>query len=125
MVDGTCVGSFGVLHSCGQVQPKRRPFGLGAPVKSALAGLLALLLLLATTLSVSHLLHQSLHRADNASGHLCLACSFAKAQVSATDIGLTSALLFFCFIFSISLATASPVAGFEYSPSQSRAPPRS
>jgi hypothetical protein len=108
-----------------QVQPKRRPFGLGAPGKSALAGLLSLLLFLATTLSVSPALHQSLHLQDGANAHLCLMCSLAKGQVSAAESTLILILVVLAFLFSVSLATASPVAGFAYSPSQSRAPPRS
>lgn len=108
-----------------QVQPKRRPFGLGAPAKSALAGLLSLLLLLATTLSVSPALHQSLHLQGGANAHFCLVCSLAKGQVSTAEAALVWVLVVLFFLFSISLATASPFVGFEYFPSQSRAPPRS
>jgi hypothetical protein len=106
-----------------QVQPKRRPFGLGVPAKPALAGLLALLLLVATTLSVSHALHQSLHQSGSVNSHFCLVCSFAKGQVSTSDLTLISSLLVLLFLFSIRLASSPSTAALEYSPSQSRAPP--
>ena len=103
---------------------KQRSFGLNATFRAALAGLLAVLLLLATTLSVSHALHKSLHLQDGTSTHFCLVCSLVKGQVSTAEVGLVSGPLLLCILSISRLATVSPVEEFEYSPSQSRAPPR-
>jgi hypothetical protein len=90
---------------------------------SALGGLLALLLLVATTFSVSHALHQSLHHDGAGSGHLCLACSFAKGQVSVAAVGLFVAVLFFCCLWGVCPVGVSPSSGRDYRVSPSRAPP--
>ncbi len=103
---------------------KQRPFGLNATFRAALASVLVVLLLLATTLSVSHALHKSLHLQDGTSAHLCLVCSLVKGQVNTAEVALVSGPLLLCILFISNLATVSPVEEFEYSPSQSRAPPR-
>jgi len=91
--------------------------------KSALAGLLALLLLVAGAISVNHALHQSLHNDKAANSHFCLLCSFAKGQVSGAEVALISAVLsFFCFC-GVRLANTSIVAAIDYRLSPSRAPP--
>jgi hypothetical protein len=90
---------------------------------SALGGLLALLLLVATTSSISHALHEFLHQDGAGSGHICLACSFAKGQVSAAAVALVSAVLVFCCLWGVCLANISPFPGFDYRTSPSRAPP--
>ena len=66
--------------------------------KAGLIGLLALLLLTASTFSINHALHQRLH-APGDSGNGCLVCSFSKGQVTSADIAplwvvLVSAILF-------------------------------
>jgi hypothetical protein len=92
-------------------------------LRGALAALLALLLLAAMTVSVSELLHQSLHNRSTVNGHICLVCSFAKGQVEANEItsipvvpveGPTE--------YKLSAATCLP-SDFSYLFSQSRAPP--
>jgi hypothetical protein len=107
------------------VHLERRLSGLGRVAKPALAGLLAALLLVSATLSVSHALHQSLHRDGAANNHFCLVCSFAKGQVSAADVALASALVVFFCLCGIRAAKPSPLPGFDYRLSPSRAPPRS
>jgi len=89
----------------------------------ALGGLLVFLLLLATTFSISHVLHQSLHHDDAGSGHFCLLCSFAKGQVSAAAVALFLAVLVFCCLWGVCRAIISPFPGFDYRTSPSRAPP--
>jgi hypothetical protein len=91
---------------------------------SALGGLLALLLLVATTFSVSHELHQSLHQDRAANGHFCLVCSFAKGQVSVAAVAVFSAVLVFCCLWGVCPLGTSPFPGFDYRTSPSRAPPR-
>jgi hypothetical protein len=90
---------------------------------SALGGMLALLLLVATTFSVSHALHQSLHQDGAGSGHLCLACSFAKGQVSVAAVGLFVAVLMFCCLWGVCPVGVFPSSGRDYRVSPGRAPP--
>ena len=108
-----------------QVHRERTLSGFSRPAKPALAGLLALLLLISGTLSVSHTLHQSLHPDGAGDSHFCLVCLFAKGQVNAADVGLVSAAWAFSFFSAIRLASTSPLPGFDYRLSPSRAPPRS
>ena len=91
--------------------------------KPALAGLLAVLLLIATFLAVSGALHQSLHHDASGSHHICLICSFAKGQVNAADVAPVAALLVLCSLFSYRASIPSPLPVFDYRLSPSRAPP--
>ena len=110
----------GVIVRPGQIlfRSKRVP-------TSALGGLLALLLLVATTFSVSHALHQLLHHDGVGSDHLCLACSFAKGQVSVAAVAPFVPSLAFCCLWGVCQLGTSPFPGFDYRTSPSRAPPRS
>lgn len=103
-----------------QLEP--RLSGLRRVAKPALSGLLALLLLISGTLSVSQALHQLLHN-DAAGSHLCLVCLFAKGQVSAADVAVVAALLVLFPLFSPRPANSSPLPSFDYRLSPSRAPP--
>jgi len=107
------------------LQPQRKTCDLATVSKAALGGLLALLLLVASALSVSHELHQAAHPQGSANAHLCLLCSLAKGQVSVAAAGPIFAAVVFCFLFRARLTAASPGLSAERSPSQSRAPPRS
>jgi hypothetical protein len=91
---------------------------------SALGGLLAVLLLVATTFSVSHALHQSLHHDSAGNGHLCLACSFAKGQVSVAVVALFVSVLAFRCLWRVGTVGIAPSFGPDYRLSPSRAPPR-
>jgi len=95
-----------------------------ASCKKVLAGLLALLLLLAATLSVSHALHQSLHHDGPGNGHLCLICSLVKGQLSAADVACVCAVLIFGLVAGVRWASVTALPDFEYRLSRSRAPPR-
>jgi hypothetical protein len=95
----------------------------GSVARKALAGLLALLLLAATTLSVNHVLHQTLHQNDSSNHHLCLLCSFAKGQVSLTEVPFVSAALFLFILLGVRPADFIFLAGRDYRLSPSRAPP--
>jgi hypothetical protein len=92
---------------------------------SALAALLAVLLLVAAILSVSHALHQCLHSEGAANGHVCLLCSFAKGQVSAMPVALVCGACVFPCLWYFCLASTLPLPGFDYRFSPSRAPPLS
>ena len=105
------------------LQRKTRLSGLGGMAKPALAGLLAILLLTSATLAVSGALHQLLHNDAASSHHICLVCSFAKGQISATDVAVVAALLVLCPLLSYRASTPSPLPAFDYRLSPSRAPP--
>jgi hypothetical protein len=105
------------------VHRKRNLFAFSALAKSAFAGFLGLLLLLAVLFSVSPVLHQTLHASNNASSHLCLACSLAHGQVSAAEVGLVSAVVVPGLLLGGLLPDVSPVLAVDYRLSPSRAPP--
>jgi hypothetical protein len=105
------------------VQREQRIARLGPGLKSAFAGLLALLLLTAVTFSVSHSLHQALHPGGAVNGHFCLVCSIAKGQVGAVDTAVILTALVFSFLIGVRLLTRSPLGFFAYRLSHSRAPP--
>ena len=97
--------------------------GLRKLVRPALAGLLAALLLLTTTASASHLLHRALHGNDSSPDHNCLACLFAKGQVSAAD-GLTVRAFFVAaFLFRLAWTSVRALASTDLRFCPSRAPP--
>jgi hypothetical protein len=91
--------------------------------KSALSGVLAVLLIVAMAFSGSHAHHQLLHRDGAGNDQSCLACSLVKGQVSAAAVALISALLVLSCFWVICLVHTTPVCGFEYRISRSRAPP--
>jgi hypothetical protein len=107
------------------LQREPRLSGLGWVAEPALAGLLALLLLISGALAVSGTLHQLLHNDAAGSHHLCLVCLFAKGQVSAADVALVAALLVLCPLFGFRGGNPSPLPAFDYRLSPSRAPPAS
>jgi len=107
------------------VHRERTLSGISRLAKPALAGLLAVILLGAGTLLINHALHQSLHPDGAGDSHFCLVCLFAKGQVSAADVGLVSAAWVLSSLSAIRLVNTSPLPGFDYRLSPSRAPPRS
>jgi hypothetical protein len=107
------------------VQLKRELSGFSRAAKSALAGLLALFVLVATTSSVSHGLHQALHPNAPASSHLCLICSLAKGQVTAADVAPALALFSLVLLFSVPALKTLALPASDRRLAPSRAPPRS
>jgi len=105
------------------VQREQRIAGRSSGAKSAFAGVLALLLLVALTFSVSHSLHQAIHPGAGLNGHFCLVCSIAKGQVGAVDTAIILTALVFSFLIGVRLSASSPLAFFAYRLSHSRAPP--
>jgi flagellin-like protein len=105
------------------VQPGRTLTKTSPLPKSALSGVLAVLLMVAMTFSVSHTLHQFLHRDGAGNDHFCLACSLVKGQVSAAAVALVSAVLVLSCFWVICLVHSTPFCGFDYRTSPSRAPP--
>ena len=105
------------------MQPGRILSSSKSAPQTALGGLLAVLLLVATTLSVNHALHQSLHQDGAGSGHLCLACSLVKGQVSLAAVALFVAVLVFCCLWGVRPVGVSLSPGRDYRVSPSRAPP--
>lgn len=91
----------------------------------ALAALLAVLLLAAAILSVSHALHQCLHDEGAANGHVCLVCSFAKGQLNAAPVALICSVCVFPCLWYFCRVNTLPLPGFDYRLSPSRAPPLS
>jgi flagellin-like protein len=91
--------------------------------KSAVSGVLVVLLLVAMTFSVSHSLHRILHDDGARSDHFCLACSLAKGQVGALGVASISAVLVLCCFWVDGRDHTTPSCGFDYRLSPSRAPP--
>ncbi len=108
-----------------RLQRGRTLGGVGRTPKAALAALLSFLLLLATTLSASQALHQSLHRDSAANGHVCLICSLVKGQVNMAAVACVLALAVFYYLGNLRLSSTAVVPGFDYRFSPSRAPPQS
>jgi len=106
-----------------QVQLEPRPSGFDWAAKSALSGLLALTLLLATAFSSSHTLHQSLHSDGAGSHHFCLVCSLIKGQVGAAEVALVFAVLVLLVVLGVRPEHVASVPGPDYRLSHSRAPP--
>ena len=105
------------------VDKQRTSPGCRPTAKSALAGLLAILFLVATTVSVTHSLHHSLPGNDSAGSHSCLLCSLAKGQVASADTAPIAAFLALYLVFAAGLAKVSATASWDYRFSPSRAPP--
>ena len=117
-----CGGSAHVLDSsC--VQLHRIIRILRRVVKPALAGLLAVLLLVTTTASASHLLHRALHGNAASPNHNCVICLFAKGQVSTADGVATLAAFVAVFFFTVSWNSVPALASIDLRLSPSRAPP--
>jgi len=91
--------------------------------KAALAGLLVLLLLFVSALSVCPSLHHLLHHDSNDSDHCCLVTAFAKGQVGTADVVPVVAFISLVFLCGTSLVKTAPPASFDYRLSPSRAPP--
>jgi hypothetical protein len=92
--------------------------------KPALAGLLALLLLVLTTISACPSLHKFLHSDGGETNHQCLVCSFAKGQVAAAEVSGIFASVVIGLVGLVLLPKLSPLPSFDFSLSPSRAPPR-
>ena len=93
--------------------------------KPALAGLLALIVLVATTFSVSHALHQTLHPNAPAGNHFCLVCSLVKGQVNAADVSAALLLFTAVLVFSFPALELVIQSAVDRRLNPSRAPPRS
>jgi hypothetical protein len=91
--------------------------------KAALAGLLALLFLVASAFSVSPSLHHWLHHHDAGGHQTCLACSLSHGQVGAAEVASVAVALIFALICGALLQLTSPRSSFDYRLSPSRAPP--
>jgi hypothetical protein len=85
--------------------------------------LLILILLISGTLSVSQALHQLLHRDASSGSHVCLACSIAQGHVSAAALAAVPAAPASSWFSVLPAAEVSPLPGFDYRLSPSRAPP--
>jgi hypothetical protein len=106
------------------VEPRRKLSGFGLVVKSALAGLLVLLLLAVSALTASPSLHHFLHHDSNESDHSCLVTIFAKGQVGMADVVPVVAFISLVFLCVIDMVQTAPLPFFDYRLSPSRAPPR-
>ena len=105
------------------VRAMRPEWQFRSVAKAALAGLLALLLLVASAFSVSPSLHQLLHHNHAGGDQVCLACSLAHGQVSAAEVAIVAVALIFALICGALLQKTSPLSSFDYRLSPSRAPP--
>jgi len=103
-----------------QVRPHR---DIRVMAKETLAAMLAVLLLVAATLSANHSRHQAVHGDGAAASHACLICSLSKGQVTASDIA--PVLLAYCaiLIFIAPLIPQAPSAQSDLRLAPGRAPP--
>jgi len=107
-----------------QLRAAQRSWCPGAAPKAVLSGIVALLLLVAATLSVNHTLHRSLHNDGSLNGHFCLVCAFAKGQANSPDVPLALAFYVALVLFCIRIAEISFMpGGFDYRLTYGRAPP--
>jgi len=98
---------------------------LGVVAKSALAGLLALLLLVSATLALSSV-HRNSHQANRAgAGHPCVFCLFTNGQITVADV--SPPLVHGCALPTglVSLPRSASPAAADYRLPPSRAPPAS
>jgi succinate dehydrogenase/fumarate reductase cytochrome b subunit len=93
---------------------------LGGP---ALAGFLALMLLLVNAMAASPALHRAIHHDADADDHECAVTLFIKGQVSAAVIVTVAAGLLAVFGVVVLLTDTPLFPAVEYSFSSSRAPP--
>ena len=117
----TCGGLGGLVLFAKRLQLERKSFACVA--KSALAGLLVLLLLLSSAVAVSSA-HRQSHHSDRAKpGDQCVFCLFAHGQVITAEaqpgLSRNAALLAACRL----PADQTPVLTSDYRLSPSRAPP--
>ncbi len=118
-----CAACTPVLDCLKLVQAQLRRPRLGGIAKPALSGALALLLVIAATLSACHALHQSLHQSDRSGEHLCLACSLASGHLSTASAFFLVPLALFGFAYALTGHETLLPASFDYRLSRSRAPP--
>jgi len=118
----SCLQGRGGCGSVPSLQRKLTEFALGRVAKSALAGLLAVLLLACATLSTCDSLHQKFH-AGSSADHFCLVCNFAKGQVNTADVPPVAAVFIFCFLGIGLLTKTVSLPSLDIRLSPSRAPP--
>jgi hypothetical protein len=101
-----------------------RHSGVEAAPHKVLAALLALMLLVASTISASHALHQELHSRTSDSGHFCLLCSLAKGEVGAAAVAIFIAIPLIGLFFFLPRTQSTAASAVNYRLSSSRAPPQ-
>jgi hypothetical protein len=108
-----------------RMQVKGKFAEYGPVAKPALAGLLAVLVLLSSVLAASPYLHRLLHQERSHNTHPCLVCSLVKGHLSAAGIASATALLLLPFAFCVCPLRVAATASLDYRLSPSRAPPHS
>jgi len=104
-----------------KLQLERTRFAFVA--KSALAGLLALLLLFSSALAVSSAHRQSHDFGRATTGHACAFCLFTHGQITLSDVSPPSVRVS-AVVIGIVAPIRSPIpASMDYRLSPSRAPP--
>ena len=98
--------------------------GMRRAAQPALAGLLAVAVLVITTLSVCPSLHRVLHEAAGATTTGCVVCLFAHGQVHAVDTVVVQATQVVRRPGSVRLPRTAVVGRSDCRLSPSRAPPR-
>jgi hypothetical protein len=101
----------------------RRLWSFDSISTSALAGLLALLLLVGTSVSIRHSLQSAFPAQGEADHDLCLLCSFAKGQVTTAEVAPVAAGLLLCVCCLVFFCGLPSFPGFDYRLSPGRAPP--
>jgi len=104
-----------------QLQPERARFAFVA--KSALAGLLALVLLFSSVLAVSSAHRQSHDWGRPTPSHQCVFCLFTHGQITLADVSPPSVRGSAVVIGIVALFHSAIPASMDYRLSPSRAPP--
>jgi len=112
-----------VCFSAIELQPERKQPLFGFVAKSALAGLLAVLLLVSSTLALGSAHRQSHNTDQPAKGHQCVLCLFTHGQIAASDVAPPSSCLAEVSFEIASLDKHILPATIDYLLSPSRAPP--
>ena len=107
------------------MERERKLYRFAHIAKSALASLLAALVLVSALFAANPSLHRYLHRDGSNSAHPCLVCAFVKGQVNTPDIGSAIALVPAPAAFIVNLVQTEPIVSPDRRLSPSRAPPLS
>lgn len=106
------------------MQRQRTPPGFSTAAKTALAGMLLVLLLWLATLAATSAFHQSLHTDADTGSHHCLICVFAHSQVETAGVGVLAVFFIALCVELAPLAQPVTLTSLDLRLAPSRAPPR-
>jgi len=96
-----------------------------SPLKSALAGFLALLILLLTLASASHWLHHQLHASADHDQTPCAVCTITQGQLDAPVVAVSEVFASLSVAWTLPTVQALAPAAIDLSVAPNRGPPAS